>query len=238
VKSVCQGADASFQKFDIILNYNQSVIDHLAVSLSARAQSSFNAPLLRSAQIGIANTTGLSAFDAGTIVGDQGYVIRGELQSPWSLPVQTPIFGKIVSVGVAPYLLGAYGEVFLQDPTALEAAAIHATSYGAGLRFGGGALGTVSNGSLSRPRHPQRCRRRRSRPLHCCRGISVLEHDPEKWAPVFPRDKREAFARRSCSNKKIERDDDSKKSHPALEENRRTRTRRSRASPVIWPKKS
>src|SRR3981189_2727343 len=36
------------------------------------------------------------------------------------------------------------------------------------------------------------------------------------WAPVFPRDKREAFARRSCSNKKIERDDDSKKSHPAL----------------------
>src|SRR6266852_4585858 len=36
------------------------------------------------------------------------------------------------------------------------------------------------------------------------------------WVPVFPRDKREAFARRSCSNKKLERDDDSKKSHPAL----------------------
>src|ERR1700716_3275026 len=36
------------------------------------------------------------------------------------------------------------------------------------------------------------------------------------WVPVFPRDKREAFARRSCSNKKIERDEDSKKSHSAL----------------------
>src|SRR5271156_2849445 len=36
----------------------------------------------------------------------------------------------------------------------------------------------------------------------------MLEHDPEKWAPVF--------RKRSCSNKKIERDDDSKKSHPAL----------------------
>ncbi len=35
------------------------------------------------------------------------------------------------------------------------------------------------------------------------------------WLPVFPRDKREAFARRSCSNKKIGRDDDSKKSHRA-----------------------
>ncbi|HTG06496.1 MAG TPA: hypothetical protein VK635_20900, partial [Bradyrhizobium sp.] len=55
-----------------------------------------------------------------------------------------------------------------------------------------------------------------------------LEHDPEKacpaldagWVPVFPRDKREAFARRSCSNKKLERDDASKKSHPALVESK------------------
>jgi hypothetical protein len=31
---------------------------------------------------------------------------------------------------------------------------------------------------------------------------------------VFARDKREAFARRSCSNKEIERDDDSKKVIP------------------------
>ena len=43
------------------------------------------------------------------------------------------------------------------------------------------------------------------------------------WVPVFPRDKREAFARRPCSNKKIERDDDSKKSHPDLEAGRQRR---------------
>jgi hypothetical protein len=36
-----------------------------------------------------------------------------------------------------------------------------------------------------------------------------LEHDPEKWVPVF--------RKRSCSNKKIERDDESKGSHHALE---------------------
>ena len=36
----------------------------------------------------------------------------------------------------------------------------------------------------------------------------LLEHDPEKWIPVF--------GKRSCSNKRIERDDDSKKSHLAL----------------------
>ena len=33
------------------------------------------------------------------------------------------------------------------------------------------------------------------------------EHDPEKWEPVF--------GKRSCSNKELERGDDSKKHHPA-----------------------
>ena len=42
-----------------------------------------------------------------------------------------------------------------------------------------------------------------------------LAHNPEKWVPVFPRDKCEAFARRSCSRKRIEREDFSKKSHHA-----------------------
>ncbi len=51
-----------------------------------------------------------------------------------------------------------------------------------------------------------------------CREIAELEHDPEKWTPVFPRDKREAFARRPCLNNKIERDGDSKKNHPAQRE--------------------
>jgi hypothetical protein len=36
-----------------------------------------------------------------------------------------------------------------------------------------------------------------------------LEHDPEKWVPAFPRDKRETFARKSRSNNELERDDDS-----------------------------
>src|SRR5579862_857527 len=34
---------------------------------------------------------------------------------------------------------------------------------------------------------------------------AITEHDPEKWIPVFPRDKREAFARRSCSIKQMRR---------------------------------
>ncbi|MEW6640181.1 MAG: ShlB/FhaC/HecB family hemolysin secretion/activation protein [Pseudomonadota bacterium] len=145
-----QGADASFRKFDISLGYSQALVEHLAVSVTARAQTSFNAPLLRSEQIGIANTTGLSAFDAGTVVGDQGYVVRGELSSPWTLPVSVPLQGaSAVAVVAAPYLFAAYGEVTLRAPTALEAASIRATSYGGGLRLGGAAPGRISNGSLS-----------------------------------------------------------------------------------------
>jgi hypothetical protein len=60
-------------------------------------------------------------------------------------------------------------------------------------------------------------------------GAAPLEHDPEKWVPVSRL--REAVAlfvilamlrrakagpKRSCSNNKLERDDDSKKSHLAL----------------------
>ena len=145
-----QGADASFQKFDVTLGYNQTLLEHLAVSMSARAQYSFNAPLLRSEQIGIANTTGLSAFDAGSIVGDQGYVVRGELQSPWALPLHNvSIFQSPLGVVAAPYIFGAYGEVSLKDPTVFEAANIRATSFGGGLRLGGAAAGMLSNGSLT-----------------------------------------------------------------------------------------
>ena len=140
-----QGADATFQKFDITLGYTQSLIEHLVVNVAAHAQTSFGAPLLHSEQIGIANTSGLSAFDAGSIVGDQGYVVRGELSSPWSVPLQTTAIGVVAS----PYVFAAYGEVMLQDPTALEAASIRATSYGGGLRLGGGAPGTLSSGSLT-----------------------------------------------------------------------------------------
>src|SRR6267378_2451355 len=43
----------------------------------------------------------------------------------------------------------------------------------------------------------------------------LLEHDPEKWVPVFPNATR--LRGGSCSSKQIERDDDSKKSRRALE---------------------
>src|SRR5262245_17389695 len=45
--------------------------------------------------------------------------------------------------------------------------------------------------------------------------MALLEHDPEKWIPVFGKACPRARPGGSCSNNKVERDDDSKKSHLA-----------------------
>jgi hypothetical protein len=52
----------------------------------------------------------------------------------------------------------------------------------------------------------------------------ALEHDPEKWVPAFPRDKRGTRLRGDHAQiQGIERDDDSKKSHHALADERISR---------------
>ncbi|MBX9823386.1 MAG: ShlB/FhaC/HecB family hemolysin secretion/activation protein [Xanthobacteraceae bacterium] len=140
-----QGADPNFRKLDVTLAYAQSVLDHLVFNVTARAQTSFGEPLMRSEQIGIANISGLSTFDAGSIVGDRGYVVRGEASSPWPVPLPEAPFWAVVT----PYVFAAYGEVVLEQPTALEAARVVAASYGGGLRIGGAVPGRLSNGGLT-----------------------------------------------------------------------------------------
>ena len=54
-----------------------------------------------------------------------------------------------VGLLASPYVFGAVGEVFFQDPTALEPSHVRAASYGAGLRLNGGQAGSLSNGSLT-----------------------------------------------------------------------------------------
>ena len=77
----------------------------------------------------------------------------------------------------------------------------------------GETITTGRDGASRKSRELPQSMIRKSMPSDLIRG----------WVPVSPRDKREAFARRPCSNKKIERDDDSKKSHPDLEAGRQRR---------------
>jgi hemolysin activation/secretion protein len=138
-----QGADADFQKLEGFVSYTQTLMEHLALDVRARAQTSFDQPLLRSEQFGIAYAAGLSSFDAGALQGDAGYVARGELQSPWVMPVTG---GAVV---VAPYLFGAVGEVHLVNPTTVEVATIRASSMGGGVRFGGAPTGSFANANVT-----------------------------------------------------------------------------------------
>ena len=140
-----QGADATFAKVDGTLGYTQAFQEHFTGSFTVRGQYSFGSALLDSEQIGIAGPGSLSAFDAGTLQGDSGVVGRGELAAPFALPA---LFGT-VGIVASPYVFGAIGEVFLEDPTVLERGEITAGSYGFGVHLGGGAAGTLSNGSLT-----------------------------------------------------------------------------------------
>jgi len=139
-----QGAGAGFKKIDWSLTYGQPLIAHLNGEVTARAQYAFGSALERSEQIGIADPQSLSAFDAGSLQGDSGYVARAELSSPWLVANL-----RSAAVLAAPYVFGAKGEVFVADPTALEAPHVNASSYGAGLRLSSGLSGSPSNGSLN-----------------------------------------------------------------------------------------
>jgi hypothetical protein len=46
-------------------------------------------------------------------------------------------------------------------------------------------------------------------------GKMSPEHDPEKWVPVFPSRQTRSVCAEIMLNKRIERDDDSTKNHPA-----------------------
>jgi hemolysin activation/secretion protein len=139
-----QGAGAGFKKMDGSLTYGQPFVAHLNGQVTVRGQYAFGRALERSEQIGIADPESLSAFDAGSLQGDSGYVTRAELSSPWVVAN-----ARRAPLLAAPYLFGAKGEVFVADPTALEAPRVGASSYGAGLRLGSGIAGSPSNGSLT-----------------------------------------------------------------------------------------
>ena len=138
-----QGADAEFQKLEVSASYNQPLAEHVGLDLFARAQTSFGKPLLQSEQIGLTGATGLSSFDAGALQGDSGYVVRGELSSPWYVPFA----GGVVQL--SPYLFGAVGEVRVEMPTALESASIVGASYGLGVKFGTAFASDPTNTSLT-----------------------------------------------------------------------------------------
>ena len=97
----------------------------------------------RAEQIGIASFQELSTFDAGTLGGDSGWIVRGEVNSPW---VST-LSGYPVSA--TPYAFAATGTLYLARPSVLEQATTHVTSIGLGVRLAATLDPAFSQASLT-----------------------------------------------------------------------------------------
>ncbi|MGI4857481.1 MAG: ShlB/FhaC/HecB family hemolysin secretion/activation protein [Janthinobacterium lividum] len=123
------GSTDTLRKLGLNLDYTQAFTPHLALDVKGRGQTSFSTPLVYSEMLNIASPDGLSSFNWGTLLGDAGYVVRGELSSPWQLSERG------VTIGVIPYLFAGYGAVFRYDATQYEHSAVHAADFGVGVRL-------------------------------------------------------------------------------------------------------
>ena len=124
-----QGADAVFTKLNVGLGILQNLPSSFFVATTAYAQSSFNKPLLTSEQFDITGPKALSGFTAGALPGNSAWVARTEVGHVIQLPIETG------GLNVTRYIFGATGERLFYQPTVLEFGSVHATNFGAGMRF-------------------------------------------------------------------------------------------------------
>jgi hemolysin activation/secretion protein len=127
------GADAVFNKAAGQIEIDQSLPHDFFDNVYAAAQDSFHRALLTSEQFGIDGVKLLSGFTAGALPGDTGWVVRDEFGR--SFTTQGLPGGLVSTVVWSPYIFAATGERILENPTALEIGSVHATNYGAGMRY-------------------------------------------------------------------------------------------------------
>ncbi len=121
-----QGASAEFTKLVLSAQYQRPLNANWSVNVNGRVQTSFGDPLVTSEQFSIASSSELSAFDAGDLRGDDGWVARAELgRSQQTQVAGFPIIFK-------PYVFGAYGVLGLEQPTIFEQSTTTAYAYGLG----------------------------------------------------------------------------------------------------------
>ena len=85
--------------------------------------------MANSQQFGIASADGISAIPAGSVLGDAGFVGRAELRAPHVVAVARR------QLQLSPYGFGAYGEVRIAQPSAVERPRTHAHAVGVGIRL-------------------------------------------------------------------------------------------------------
>ncbi|MEX0350620.1 MAG: ShlB/FhaC/HecB family hemolysin secretion/activation protein [Paracoccaceae bacterium] len=123
------GASAEFSKLVVTARYDVPFNTNWVLGVSGRAQTSFGDPLVSSEQMSVAGSGEMSTFDAGTLRGDDGYVLRAEI----GRQSRTAVRG--FPLLIKPYLFGGYSRLGLEEPTVLEQSTTKASAYGVGLEI-------------------------------------------------------------------------------------------------------
>ncbi len=118
---------SNFMHFNLSSNYTYSFAEDFILRLNGGGQYSLH-DLVNSEQKGITGSDKLSSFTSGAISGDEVWYARGQLNRQYKLSN---------NLMVSPYVYGAGGVAYINQPTATERVSTVAKSVGFGLEFKG-----------------------------------------------------------------------------------------------------
>jgi hemolysin activation/secretion protein len=109
-------------------NYTVNPLENYIFRLNGGGQYTLN-DLVNSEQKGITGEEKLSAFTSGSISGEEVWYVRGQLNRQYKLSR---------NLSISPYVYGAGGVAYINQPTSTERVATVAKSMGLGLEVNGG----------------------------------------------------------------------------------------------------
>ncbi len=121
-------ASSNFTHFNLRANYTVNPHENYIIRLNAGGQYTLN-DLVNSEQKGITGEDKLSAFTSGAISGDEVWYVRGQINKNYKLSN---------NLSISPYIYGAGGVAYTNQPTSTETVATAAKSMGIGLEVNGG----------------------------------------------------------------------------------------------------
>ena len=123
------GAEPDFRKLEVSARYLRDLGPRLTFSLAGRAQTSLGQPIVESEQLYIATPDEMSVFNAGSLAGDSGWVVRGQVAAPFrTSAASTPLM-------ISPYAFAAAGALHLERPIPPEEATLDVSAVGVGVEL-------------------------------------------------------------------------------------------------------
>jgi len=123
------GAEPVFTTLSGSYRFQRGFDNDYALSINARAQTSFGDTVVASEQFSAVGAGDLSTFDSGSLRGDSGATLRTEFSRGFNGQLGGEPFV------IAPYIFAAAGALRLNNPTAVEESEDSAPSIGIGFDY-------------------------------------------------------------------------------------------------------